>query len=49
MSILQAICEGFIDYLWKQVQQPTIQAVYRQAAVSYIGSILSRGKFIPIR
>ena len=31
------------------MQQPTIQAVYRQAAVAYMGSLLSRAKFISIR
>lgn len=43
---LQELSDGFIDYLWKYVQNPNVQGVYRQAAVSYIGSLLARGKFI---
>jgi len=45
----QELCDGFLDYLWKYVQNPNIQAVYRQTAVTYIGSLLARGKFVCIR
>ncbi|XP_060063401.1 RNA polymerase I-specific transcription initiation factor RRN3-like [Ylistrum balloti] len=47
-AIKQPICEGFLDFLWKKVQDPNTQGVYRQASVSYIGSLLSRGLFVPI-
>lgn len=42
------ICEGFIDYLWKKVQNPNTESVFRQAAVGYIGSLLARAMFVPI-
>ncbi len=38
--------EGFIDYLWKKVQDPNQQPVFRQAAVSYVASLLARAKYI---
>ncbi|XP_033750919.1 RNA polymerase I-specific transcription initiation factor RRN3-like [Pecten maximus] len=47
-AIKQPICEGFLDFLWKKVQDPNTEGVYRQASVSYIGSLLSRGLFVPI-
>lgn len=47
-AMKQPICEGFVDFLWKKVQDPNTEAVYRQASVSYIGSLLSRGLFVPI-
>ncbi|XP_021374424.1 RNA polymerase I-specific transcription initiation factor RRN3-like [Mizuhopecten yessoensis] len=47
-AIKQPICEGFLDFLWKKVQDPNTERVYRQASVSYIGSLLSRGLFVPI-
>ncbi|XP_048760295.2 RNA polymerase I-specific transcription initiation factor RRN3-like [Ostrea edulis] len=42
------ICEGFIDYLWKKVQNPNTESVFRQAAVGYIGSLLARAIFVPL-
>ncbi|XP_061192705.1 RNA polymerase I-specific transcription initiation factor RRN3-like [Saccostrea echinata] len=42
------ICEGFIDYLWKKVQNPNTESVFRQAAVGYMGSLLSRAMFVPL-
>ncbi|CAC5409642.1 RRN3 [Mytilus coruscus] len=47
-SLKQPICDGFLDYLWKKVQNPIAQPVYRQISVCYIGSLLSRGIFVPI-
>ena len=47
--VLQELCDGFLDYLWKRVQNPSIQSVYRQTAVTYMGSFLARAKFVNIR
>ncbi|KAL3876380.1 hypothetical protein ACJMK2_034232 [Sinanodonta woodiana] len=47
-SIKESICEGFIDYLWKKVQDPNTAAIFRQVAVAYMGSLLARGKFVPL-
>ncbi|XP_013415248.1 RNA polymerase I-specific transcription initiation factor RRN3 [Lingula anatina] len=47
-SLKQALCDGFIDYLWKKVQNPNTEPVFRQAAVAYIASIMARGKFVAI-
>lgn len=47
-SIKQPICDGFLDYLWKKVQNPIVQPVFRQISVCYMGSLLSRGLFVPI-
>ncbi|KAK3089023.1 hypothetical protein FSP39_000198 [Pinctada imbricata] len=47
-SLKQAICEGFMDFLWKRIQDPNVQGVFRQAAAGYMGSILSRALFVPI-
>lgn len=47
-SLKQPICDGFLDFLWKKVQNPIIQSVYRQIAVCYMGSLLSRGMFVPV-
>lgn len=48
VSMKSELCDGFIDYLWKLVQNPNKQAIYRQSAVSYIGSLLARGKFVSL-
>ncbi|XP_041363229.1 RNA polymerase I-specific transcription initiation factor RRN3-like [Gigantopelta aegis] len=47
-SFKQPICEGFIDYLWKKFQDPNTQTIFRQSAVGYIGSLLSRATFISV-
>ncbi|KAK3586143.1 hypothetical protein CHS0354_033267 [Potamilus streckersoni] len=47
-SIKESICEGFLDYLWKKVQDPNTAAIFRQVTVAYMGSLLARGKFVPL-
>lgn len=47
-SLKPDICDGFLDFLWKLVQNPNQQAVYRQLGVSYIGSLLARGKYVSL-
>lgn len=47
-SVKQPICDGFLDYLWKKVQNPIVQPVFRQISVCYMGSLLSRGLFVPV-
>lgn len=49
VSFRMQLCDGFLDYLWKLVQNPNVQAVYRQSAVAYMGSLLARAKFINIK
>ncbi|XP_052818391.1 RNA polymerase I-specific transcription initiation factor RRN3-like [Mya arenaria] len=48
-SLKTELCDGFLDYLWKRVQNPNVHSVYRQTAVTYMGSLLARAKFINIR
>jgi len=45
-SFSEALAEGFIDYLWKKVKDPTMQGVFRQTAVSYIASFIARSNYI---
>ena len=47
--MFQALAEGFIDYLWKKVQDPNAQVVFRQTAVAYLASLCARAMYIPIR
>lgn len=47
-SIKPAICEGFLDFLWKKVKDPNTQTIFRQIAVSYMSSLISRGMFVPL-
>lgn len=47
-SFREELADGFIDYLWKKVLNPSTQTVYRQTAACYIGSFLSRAAYIPI-
>lgn len=47
-SFKLAVAEAFLDHLWKKIQNPMNPAIIRQTAASYIGSFLSRAKFIPI-
>ena len=48
-SFKPELSDGFIDYLWKKVQNPTIGPVFRQISSFYIGSFLARAKYISIR
>lgn len=48
-SLKQELSDGFLDYLWKKVQNPNIAPAYRQIAAFYIGSFLARAKYISIR
>ncbi|XP_035213526.1 RNA polymerase I-specific transcription initiation factor RRN3-like [Stegodyphus dumicola] len=47
-SFKQDLCDGFLDYLWKKVQNPSIGPVHRQICAFYIGSLLARAKYINI-
>ncbi|XP_053392781.1 RNA polymerase I-specific transcription initiation factor RRN3-like [Mercenaria mercenaria] len=49
VSFRMQLCDGFLDYLWKLVQNPNVHSVYRQSAVAYMGSLLARAKFVSIR
>ncbi|GFU55606.1 RNA polymerase I-specific transcription initiation factor RRN3 [Nephila pilipes] len=44
----QELCVGFLDFLWKKVQNPNVAPVLRQISAFYIGSLLSRAKYINI-
>lgn len=45
---VKALTEAFLDHLWKILQNPSQPAILRQAAAGYLGSFLSRAKFIPV-
>lgn len=47
-SFKEALSDGFIDYLWKKVTDPSAQCVYRQTAACYIGSFVTRAAFLPL-
>ncbi|XP_054713372.1 RNA polymerase I-specific transcription initiation factor RRN3-like [Uloborus diversus] len=47
-SLKQELHEGFLDFLWKKVQNPNISSEFRQIASFYIGSLLARAKYINI-
>lgn len=47
-SFNEPLAEGFLDYLWKKVQDPNTEMVFRQAAVAYMASFLARAKFISL-
>ncbi|KAH9490232.1 DNA independent RNA polymerase I transcription factor [Bulinus truncatus] len=47
-SFKEALADGFIDYLWKKITDPTNQSIYRQTAACYIGSFLTRAKYTSI-
>ncbi|KAL4240278.1 DNA independent RNA polymerase I transcription factor [Mactra antiquata] len=49
VSLKMPLCDGFLDYLWKIVQNPNAHSVHRQSAVAYMGSLLARAKFISTR
>ncbi|XP_071963666.1 RNA polymerase I-specific transcription initiation factor RRN3-like [Antedon mediterranea] len=38
----------FLDYLWKKIENPNTPSIVRQAAASYIASLLSRSKTVPM-
>lgn len=46
-SFRLALAEAFLDHLWKQLQNPTMASVLRQAAAGYMGSFLARARFLP--
>ncbi|XP_067128450.1 RNA polymerase I-specific transcription initiation factor RRN3 [Centruroides vittatus] len=47
-SFKQPLYEGFIDYLWKKVQNVNLPSVIRQACACYIGSFLARASYVSI-
>lgn len=47
-SFRSALCDGFLDYLWKRITDPNTPPILRQSAVSYIGSYLARAAYIPV-
>lgn len=47
-SFRSALCEGFLDYLWKRVTDPNTPPILRQSAVSYFGSYLARATYISV-
>lgn len=47
-SFRTALCDGFLDYLWKRVTDPNTPPILRQSAVSYIGSYLARASYISV-
>ena len=42
------LSEGFVDYLWKKFNYSTSSPVTRQICAYYIGSLLSRAKFVSL-
>ncbi|XP_076309467.1 RNA polymerase I-specific transcription initiation factor RRN3 homolog Tif-IA [Tachypleus tridentatus] len=47
-SLHPMISDGFLDYLWKKVQNPNTPCVIRQASACYIGSLLARATYISL-
>uniref|UniRef100_A0A8C5QN32 RRN3 homolog, RNA polymerase I transcription factor n=1 Tax=Leptobrachium leishanense TaxID=445787 RepID=A0A8C5QN32_9ANUR len=47
-SFKLGLAEAFLEHLWKKLQNPSNPPVIRQTAASYMGSFLSRAKFIPV-
>lgn len=47
-SMRPILAEGFLDYLWKRFTNPSSCAVTRQICAYYIGSLLSRAKYISL-
>ncbi|KAM8934764.1 RNA polymerase I-specific transcription initiation factor RRN3 [Pelodytes ibericus] len=47
-SFKLGFAEAFLEHLWKKLQNPNNPPIIRQTAASYIGSFLSRAKFIPV-
>lgn len=48
ISFKKSLAYSFLNLLWRKVINITVAPVIRQASVSYIASLLSRAKFIPI-
>ncbi|CAG5129022.1 unnamed protein product [Candidula unifasciata] len=48
-SFREVLADGFIDYLWKKVTDPTAESVYRQSAACYIGSFITRSKYLSVK
>ncbi|ESP01454.1 hypothetical protein LOTGIDRAFT_212940 [Lottia gigantea] len=48
VSFKPILADGMLDYLWKIVQNPNTPIIFRQSAVSYMSSLLSRALYIPI-
>lgn len=44
----QALTEAFLNYLWKKVCNPSVAAVLRQSAISYIASLVARAKYVSL-
>ncbi|KFB38508.1 hypothetical protein ZHAS_00005915 [Anopheles sinensis] len=47
-SFKLSYAEHFITSLWKNVSNPSMSPVVRQASVGYVASMLARGKFVPL-
>ncbi|CAG9773105.1 unnamed protein product [Ceutorhynchus assimilis] len=47
-ALKSTVTEAFLNYLWKKVSNPNIAIVLRQAAVTYIASLVARGSFVPL-
>ncbi|ELT94357.1 hypothetical protein CAPTEDRAFT_221291 [Capitella teleta] len=45
-SFNDLLVEGFLDYLWKRVQNPSHGMVFRQASVAYMASFIARAKYV---
>ncbi|GFT53087.1 RNA polymerase I-specific transcription initiation factor RRN3 [Trichonephila clavipes] len=45
-GLKQELSIGFLDFLWKKVQNPNVAPVLRQICAFYIGSFLSRAKSV---
>ena len=48
-SFKVVLIEAFLLFLWRKVINPNVPSVIRQSAVMYIGSLLSRAKYVNIR
>lgn len=48
-SFKQPLVDDFLDHLWKKVQDPNVDVIFRQASVAYLSSLLARANYIPIR
>uniref|UniRef100_A0AAG5DHT5 RNA polymerase I-specific transcription initiation factor RRN3 n=1 Tax=Anopheles atroparvus TaxID=41427 RepID=A0AAG5DHT5_ANOAO len=47
-SFKLSYAEHFITSLWKNVSNPNMPPLVRQASVGYVASMLARGKFVPL-
>ena len=46
--VFQKLACGFLQYLWKKFSSPTSQPIFRQAAIAYMGSLMSRATFVSV-